>query len=134
MIFLVRARNLAVLTALLLCWQTRPGDAALIAYDGFSYTAGSGLTGASGGTGWTSNWTAVSGVNVQSASLSYNSGSVLVNGGSLTAELDGTSDQTNAANRTFASQSGTTYMSLLFSAPTGLEASDFIHFMFNNDT
>lgn len=118
--------------------------AALIAYDGFeSYSigglsggnAGTGTTGASGETGWSAAWNAVSGINVASASLSYSNGTVVVNGGNQVAQIDGATNNTDAADRAFTSQTGTLYFSFLFSSTTGsLSTDDFIHFMLNNDT
>ena len=118
--------------------------ATLIAYDGFeSYSigglsggnAGTGTIGASGETGWSAAWNAVSGINVASAGLSYSGGTVVVNGGSKVAQIDGATINIDAADRSFASQTGTLYFSFLFSATAAsLSNDDFVHFMLNNDT
>jgi hypothetical protein len=111
-------------------------SAALIAYDGFEATTNGGLNTQSGGTGWTSSWSAVSGIDANANTLSYSNGSVAVNGGSRATKIGATTDSTNAANRSFASQSGTVYFSFLFRADTGtaVDTDDFISFMMNNDT
>ncbi|HEX8914559.1 MAG TPA: hypothetical protein VF796_19575, partial [Humisphaera sp.] len=104
-----------------------------VAYDGFeSYAAGAGLSGGSAGNGstgpngefgWTSNWTAVSGVNVQSAAPV----------GSRTGQLDATPDSVVAATRSFTPQSGTAvYFSLRYNPAAGLDGSDFVHFYLGN--
>jgi hypothetical protein len=121
-------------TMLALC-APRRAEAALVAYEDFeSYAAGTALSGDSGGTGWTANWAAVSGVNAKAATLSYSNGSVVVAGGSLSGGVDDATNNTSAASRSFAAQTGTVYMSLLMAMPVGLDSDDFIHFMFNNDT
>jgi hypothetical protein len=107
--------------------------AALIAYDGFETTTGP-LNTQSGGSSWSTNWTAVSGINVVANPLTYSSGSVAVNGGSNVAEITGAIDSTSAASRSFAAQSGTVYFSFLFRSNAGtVDVNDFVHFMMNND-
>ena len=101
-----------------------------IAYDGFeSYSGGTGLSGGSAGTGgtgpkgefgWTTNWAAIPGVNVENDSLTF---------GSLrTAEIAGATNNIVSATRSFGAQTGTTYFSVLFRPAAGLDPSDFLHF------
>ncbi len=57
-----RSRNLwsilAMVALMLLPVAPPPAAAAVIAYDGFDYTSGTALNTASGGSGWSNNWTA----------------------------------------------------------------------------
>jgi hypothetical protein len=104
-----------------------------IAFDGFeSYSAGSGLSGGSAGTGvtgpngefgWTSAWTAISGINVQSPGLT----------GARTGEADDATNSITAATRGFTPQTDTVYFSLQYNAAAGAEGSDFLHFYLSND-
>ena len=111
--------------------------AALIAYDGFSYTNGATINGTNGGTGWTSAWTAdASFVNYSSSTaLTYSSGTVSVTGDNRTAIAGGAFSP--LVDRTFAAQTGTVYFSFLFryeaTAGGTIDADDFVHFMLNND-
>jgi len=125
----------AVATAALLLYSTPQAHAALVAYDGFETENIAALGGQSGGTGWSAGtWSAVSGVNVQAASLSYTGGAVSVNGGSQTAAILNDTNNNSAVSRSFPSQTGTVYFSFLFAAPAGLEETDFLSFQLNNDT
>lgn len=105
-------------------------SATIIAQDGFeSYPTGSSLNGASAGTtstgpngefGWTSAWTAVPGVTVESPSFYPNN--------FRAAEIGGATNNIVAATRSFGTQTSTVFFSVLFSAVAGLEGSDFLHF------
>lgn len=114
-------------------------NAALIAYDGFDYAAGS-LNGASGGTGWTANWTSTvnAAVAVPTTSLSYNTpGGVSISGGATSAVAIG--GDSPLVHRTFATQTATVYFSFLFRYESGgpggaIEGNDFLGFALNNDT
>jgi hypothetical protein len=93
-------------------------NGALIAADDLeSYSVGS-LNNGSGGTGWTSNWTSISGMNVASPGID----------GARTGQINAAADNVVAATRGFATQTGTVYFSVRFRPVSGLEVSDFIHF------
>jgi hypothetical protein len=109
-------------------------SAALIVYESFdSYTSGSDLNGGSGGTGWTSNWSAPAGANgaVITTPANYVNGSVAVNGGTNALALGNGSS--SVSSRGFATQTGTLYFSFLYTPSVGLTAGDFFQFMMNND-
>lgn len=105
-----------------------------IAYDGFeSYdgdvglsglSAGNGSTGPGGEFGWTSDWTAVSGVTVGIAAPV----------GQRTGQINGATNNIVAATRSFTPQTGTVYFSVTYRAAAGLEGSDFLHFYLGNNT
>ena len=121
--------------AVLLLAATAPAGASLIAYDAFNYNANFDLTGNNGGTGWGSAWTAHTAIDVVSASLSYTNGDVSVSGGAKSTQIGYISGNVdNVANRSFAAQSGTLYFSLLFQVAEGLDSTDFIQFLLNDDT
>lgn len=123
-------RNLLRCAALLLafaCSGPTAGWAGLIAFDTFDYAPGSDINtanGGSNGTGgqmWTGAWTGASGATVETKSLSYASGSVVVNGGNTALQYTGgVNDQ--FAFRPFTSQNlaanGPVYFSFLLNTPT----------------
>ena len=122
---------LAVLSAAVLA----PGQsqAALVAIDRFeTYNAGD-LTGNSGGTGWATDWSANTAVDVFATALSYSGGNVSVGGGANAVQVVGASSS-SIASRTFASQSGTLYLSFLVRIPSGTSSTgnDFFQFAFND--
>lgn len=91
-------------------------SATLVSYDGFESYAEAGLDGNNGGTGWDSNWSAIAGANVVSGGLSYNNGSIAIDGGSQSLKLS--ADSHTAILRTFdtASLGNEIYFSYLFRA------------------
>lgn len=137
---------LSVATAVL---AVQPVSAGLIAEDNFdTYTAGAGLAGNNGGTGWGGAWatnTTFTTPTVVAGGLSYANGSVVNNGGAnalqftFTGEAGGISD--GVLSRALgASQTGTVYMSLLFrdtvNADLGAAGSnnDFVQWGFDTGT
>jgi hypothetical protein len=109
---------------------TASSQAAVIATDDFeSYSAGA-LNTASGGSGWTSSWTAVNGIATQT--------SAVTGGGNLAGEIvgqaDGSNNSTTAALRRFAQQQSTVYFSVSFNAVAGLNTDDFVQFYLSNGT
>ena len=110
-------------------------QAALIAYDNFSYTAGATIGGQNGGSGWTGAW-ATNGMATNysaSTALTYSNGSVEVVGDTRTALVG--SNTADLYARAFAPQTSTLYFSFLFRLDSNtLNVDDFVHFMLNNDT
>jgi hypothetical protein len=126
----------AALLAITLGALTAPAAAGIIAYDGFDYAIGD-LNGNNGGTGnWQTAWTANTAIDVVSASLSYSGTGFTVGGGTKSGQitsLTGTAVD-DVFDRQFTAQTGPVYFSLLFQAAAGLDSSDFVTFMLNNDT
>src|SRR5437867_685985 len=97
---------------------TGTAQATIVASESFeSYSPGP-LAGGSGGTGWTSVWAVPTTVpvTVVSASLSYTSGQISVQGGSRAAEIGGPAalgGVDDIFDRRFPTQGGTLYMSFL---------------------
>lgn len=108
--------------------------AALLTYDGFEdYTVGTGLSGGSQGTGWTSNWTADVAATTQTKSLVDGNG--LVDGGVKALRMMPTTNQSDLGNfmsRNFASQSGDLYISFLIRHENGIGNDDFYNFQVTN--
>jgi Pectate lyase superfamily protein len=106
-----------------------------IAYESFeSYAANATLNAGAGGTGWSSNFTSVTGLTAASAALSYTGGAVAVSGGARTANLVNVSNN-SAIRRSFPAQTGTVYFSFLFrSTATQAEPNDFLQFALNDAT
>jgi len=120
------------------CLGTGEATAASIAMDDFESYAVGGLNGNNGGSGWGGAWSATSQVSVVSGGLSYSNGSVSINGGSRAARFvpnEGTNITDGIVSRALASgQSGTVYMSFLFSDTVNPDLSgsnDFIQFGFD---
>lgn len=110
-------------------------QAALIAYDGFETQTIGNLGGQTGGSNWTApTWTAITSVQVAAGGLNYNNGAISINGGAQAAQFVDNANSDSAVSRSFPAQTGTVYFSFLFTAPTGLEMSDFLGFQLNNDT
>jgi len=107
--------GLAVLPlAATLILSALPARATLLAYDGFDYTAGTGIAGQSGGTGWIGPWISggnfVFGTNV-AGSLAYTDpqgNTLLTAGGSMVAG-NWTSSSASTPSRTLANFAGETY-------------------------
>lgn len=108
-------------------------NAAVLAYDGFDYTAGD-VDGENGGNGWGAAWNSTSSpsaVNVVTGTLSYTGGSISVNGsGSALSIMGGTDGQ---LNRTFtsASSGNELYFSFLFQSVAG-GGNEFSQFYLSN--
>jgi hypothetical protein len=120
----------AVLTALGLLTLTGTSHAALLAYDGFNYSAGN-VNGDNGGTGWSGAWVSstspVYATVVTGTTLSYAGGSISVGGSGTALNITGGSD--GALNRSFVgTASGSEiYFSFLFQAVAG-SGDEFFHF------
>jgi hypothetical protein len=99
-----------LLAPLLLAGACLPAFASLVSYEGFGYANGSNLNGASGGSGFSANWLAESGVMVGSSSLSYPNLPAGTAGSAFVA-----SATYPATFRTFANRAGTdTWIAFLF--------------------
>ena len=94
---------------------------ALVAYEGFnSYSANSELAGQSGGTGWQSGWSAIAGVQVVSASLSYTGGSLSISGGDRALGINESNDELLTRGFSAIGSGGEVYFSFLFQEVNGL--------------
>lgn len=99
---------------------------ATIAYDGFDYAAGD-FNGASGGIGWTTNWSvpAATGYSagIVNQSLSYNQGGINISGGSTAFEVRGGNNTSGVfggiAQRDFATQTGEVWVGFLYRPSAG---------------
>lgn len=125
-------------------------QAALIATESFEdYAPGDGLDGKSGGSGsWSGSWSAASGAantSVVSGGLSFSSGDVAHNGGSVALQTQyGSEDITDGLyHRPLPTQTDTLYMSLLFRDTVNDDetgsgdlggADDFVQWGFDNNT
>jgi hypothetical protein len=121
-----------LLTALSLLVLPMTSRAALLAYDGFDYTAGA-INGDNGGQGWSGAWVGTSAANVVSgANLSYVGGGISVIGSGSALSITGGSE--GALNRGFAGTNtgGEIYFSFLFQAVAG-SGNEFSHFYLSND-
>lgn len=86
-----------------------PIHSEIVARDTFTYPTGSDVDGASGGSGWTSNWTAISGVKAASPGIAF---------------ADGNANNNELAYRSFAEQSGDTLYVAFTVTATGHEGND----------
>jgi hypothetical protein len=120
-----------------------PSDlyASIIASDGFeSYSAGQLNTDGTAGSGWGGSWTVTaaqsSGVNVvTTGGLSYNSGSLSINGGSNAVAVTGATNATPLLTRSFTSQTGDVYFSFLLEADArNTGNTDFLYFFVGSST
>lgn len=109
--------------------------AALLAYDGFNYSAGN-VNGDDGGTGWNGSWTASASpayaTVVTGTSLSYSGGSISVSGSGTALSITGGGD--GVLNRSFVgTASGSEiYFSLLFQSVAG-SGDEFFHFYLSDN-
>lgn len=114
---------------------TSRSHAALLAYDGFNYSAGN-VNGQNGGSGWSSSWVASASPALASVvtgtTLSYTGGSVSISGSGSALSITGGGD--GVLNRAFVG-TGTgseIYFSFLFRAVSG-SGNEFSHFYLSND-
>lgn len=109
--------------------------AALLAYDGFGYSAGN-VNGQNGGTGWSTAWassTSPAFANVVTGTpLSYTGGTISVTGSGSALSITGGGD--GALNRPFvgANTGNEVYFSFLFQAVAG-SGNEFFHFYLSDD-
>lgn len=114
---------------------TSQTHAALLAYEGFDYTAGN-VNGEDGGTGWSSAWTSsaspVYGTVVTGTTLAYTGGSISVSGSGTALSITG--GGAGALNRPFVGTDtgNEIYFSLLFQSVSG-SGNEFFHFYLSND-
>lgn len=116
------------LIVLFLCLLAQPSFAAAIVYEGFDYSAGSSLAGASGGMGWTSNWIHDYPIfgNFTVASSSLNHAGINSNGGSLS------SASSSEDSRSFATlSSGKVWISVLANLVNNSFGTDEIRLKYN---
>jgi len=110
-------------------------NAALLAYDGFDYTAGN-VNGQNGGTGWDTAWVATtSPVNasvVTGTTLAYSGGSISISGSGTALSIKGGGD--GALNRSYVGTStgGEIYFSMLFQSTSG-SGDEFFNFFLSED-
>ena len=124
----------AAILVLTLALAASAAQAGVVAVEDFeSYGTGALANGSSGGTGWAAGWV-VSGSaapTIEAGGLSYSSGAINIDGGSLRLRQDVSSDQNSAlfpALRALDTvQTGTLYMSMLL-RPISTEGDDFYQF------
>ncbi len=114
------------LTCALVAILSAPVAAAPVAYEPFTGANGAPLNGSSGGSGWSSNWTAgATDVTVAFAnkSMSYVGGNVSILGGTSAMRINTAGGIGGAiplvGNRGFTNQTGSVWVSFLFETPTG---------------
>jgi hypothetical protein len=124
-----------LITALGLLSMPVTAQAALLAYDGFNYSAGN-VNGDNGGMGWNGSWTAsaspVYATVVTGTSLSYSGGSISVSGSGTALSITGGGD--GVLNRGFVgtASGGEIYFSFLFQAVAG-SGDEFSHFYLSDN-
>lgn len=129
--------TLLCLTALSSTLLLRPAHASLIAADNFEdYANGTALAGLAGGTGWDTPWSAAgTGTKtVVNGGLNYSNGDIQINGGARSLQFtypDGAIDL--PAVRSFAPQTGTFYVSLLYRDVINTGDDDFAQFGLSPD-
>lgn len=116
------------LTLIVASLLARHSHAALVAYDGFEGSAGS-LSGSVTGTGWQNAWAGPPATTVVSATLTYSSGEIHLNGGPLAVRISPDNDDAAAARQFTNTTSSEIWFSFLFQ-PNGLSENDndFIQF------
>lgn len=111
---------------------TPRAHAALLAYEGFDYTAGD-VNARNGGTGWSGGWNSVAGATVVTGTtLGYTGGTISVNGSGTALSITGGS--AGQLNRGFVGTStgSEIYFSLLFQVVAG-SGNEFSNFYLSND-
>jgi len=133
-----------LLASCVLAFACPTAQAALIAYEGFEdNTVGQILDGnGNGGSGWDNDWNILNGraseVTVQSSTMSYANGGILVDGGANMLRYIASEDSIQAiGGRDFPTQSDTVYMSFLMEASANgetLPRDDFYQMGFTTST